>query len=115
MPAAAHQPFELCNDQLSGYSSQGHFQLPELGPTGSNCLANARDFQAPIADYEDDQSVWTVRVKIGGQLFDARQDHSPFDVVAWHGNFYPYKYDLGRFNTIGSISYDRPDLVSSRS
>jgi len=88
---------------------QGHFQLPELGPIGSNGLANARDFQAPVAAYEDDQSDWVITVKFGGRLFDAAQDHSPFDVVAWHGNYYPYKYDLGRFNTIGSISYDHPD------
>ncbi|KAM0329423.1 hypothetical protein ACHAQA_004730 [Verticillium albo-atrum] len=88
---------------------QGHFHLPELGPIGSNCLANARDFEVPIAAYEDDESQWTIRTKFAGQLFDAQQGHSPFDVVAWHGNFYPYKYDLGRFNTIGSISYDHPD------
>lgn len=88
---------------------EGHFQLPELGPIGSNCLANARDFQAPVADYDDDESNWTITAKFAGQLFNAAQDHSPFDVVAWHGNFYPYKYDLGRFNTIGSISYDHPD------
>ncbi|KAK0391669.1 hypothetical protein NLU13_1168 [Sarocladium strictum] len=88
---------------------EGHFQLPELGPIGSNCLANARDFQAPIADYDDDESHWTITAKFAGQLFDAAQDHSPFDVVAWHGTYYPYKYDLGRFNTIGSISFDHPD------
>ncbi|KAJ4152154.1 hypothetical protein NW765_017663, partial [Fusarium oxysporum] len=87
----------------------GHSQLPELGPIGSNCLANARDFQIPVADYEDDQSDWVITAKVNGQLFDAAQDHSPFDVVAWHGNYYPHKYDLGRFNTIGSISYDHPD------
>lgn len=88
---------------------EGHFQLPELGPIGSNCLANTRDFQAPVAFYEDDQSPWCVTAKFGGQLFDARQDHGPFDVVAWHGNYYPYKYDLGRFNTVGSVSFDHPD------
>ncbi|CAI4217671.1 unnamed protein product [Parascedosporium putredinis] len=88
---------------------QGHFQLPELGPIGSNGLANVRDFQVPVAAYEDDQSDWTITVKFGGRLFDAAQDHGPFDVVGWHGNYYPYKYDLGRFNTIGSISYDHPD------
>ncbi|KAH7131102.1 homogentisate-dioxygenase [Dactylonectria macrodidyma] len=88
---------------------EGHFQLPELGPIGSNGLANARDFQAPAAAYEDDESDWVITAKFGNRLFDAAQDHSPFDVVAWHGNYYPYKYDLGRFNTVGSISYDHPD------
>jgi len=86
-----------------------HFELPELGPIGSNCLANIRDFQAPTAFYEDDTSDWRIISKFNGNLFAARQDHTPFDIVAWHGNYYPYKYDLGKFCTIGSISYDHPD------
>ncbi|KAI9690695.1 MAG: hypothetical protein M1820_009899 [Bogoriella megaspora] len=89
---------------------QNHFQLPELGPIGSNCLANARDFQAPAASFtEDTTSSWTLLSKFSGHLFAAHQSHTPFDVVAWHGTYYPYKYDLGRFNTIGSVSYDHPD------
>ena len=91
---------------------QGHFQLPELGPIGSNCLANARDFQAPIADFIEDHgssTPYTILSKFNGHLFAASQTHSPFDVVAWHGTYYPYKYDLGRFNAIGSISFDHPD------
>lgn len=90
---------------------QGHFQLPELGPIGSNCLANARDFQIPTASFIEDyeHTEWTLYGKFGGNLFEAKQNHTPFDVVAWHGNYYPYKYDLGRFNTIGTISYDHPD------
>lgn len=92
---------------------QGHFQLPELGPIGSNCLANIRDFQAPTADFIEDHSStdakYTLVSKFSGHLFVATQGHTPFDVVAWHGTYYPYKYDLGRFNTIGSISYDHPD------
>ena len=89
---------------------QNHFHLPELGPIGSNCLANSRDFQAPVACFEEDtDNEFTLLSKFGGHLFAATQRHSPFDVVAWHGNYYPYKYDLGRFNTIGSISYDHPD------
>lgn len=91
----------------------GHFELPELGPIGSNCLANARDFQAPVASFTDDagsvSKPYTITAKFDGNLFSATQQHSPFDVVAWHGNYYPMKYDLGRFNTIGSISYDHPD------
>ena len=91
---------------------QGHFQLPELGPIGSNSLANARDFQAPRAAFTEDHSgstAYTIFSKFNGHLFSAQQTHTPFDVVAWHGLYYPYKYDLGRFNTIGSISYDHPD------
>lgn len=101
------------NEAVRGYVPelyQGHFQLPELGPIGSNGLANARDFQSPVADFiEDYETEWTLYGKFGGNLFSAKQSHTPFDVVAWHGNYYPYKYDLGRFNTIGSISYDHPD------
>lgn len=90
---------------------QGHFQLPELGPIGSNGLANARDFQAPVAAFDDEEEPKEYRVicKFNNALFAARQDHTPFDVVAWHGNYYPYKYDLGRFNVMGTISYDHPD------
>ncbi|GAM88145.1 hypothetical protein ANO11243_061760 [Dothideomycetidae sp. 11243] len=88
----------------------GHFSLPELGPIGSNCLANARDFQIPVAAYQhDSDSQWTMYSKFRSQLFKAEQHHTPFDVVAWEGRYYPYKYDLGRFNTIGTISYDHPD------
>lgn len=91
---------------------QGHYQLPELGPIGSNCLANARDFQAPVASFDDDEgqnTTWHLTSKFNNNLFRATQPHTPFDIVAWHGTYYPYKYDLGRFNTIGSISYDHPD------
>ncbi|KAK0313234.1 hypothetical protein LTR82_013666 [Friedmanniomyces endolithicus] len=89
---------------------QGHFQLPELGPIGANGLANVRDFQAPIAAFDDDtETEHTLLAKFAGHLFAAKQNHTPFDVVAWHGTYYPYKYDLARFNTIGSISYDHPD------
>jgi len=96
---------------------QGHFVLPELGPIGSNGLANARDFQVPVACFSEDfgptasegASVYTITAKFNQGLHITRQRHTPFDVVAWHGTCYPYKYDLGRFNTIGSISYDHPD------
>lgn len=90
---------------------QGHFQLPELGPIGSNALANARDFQIPKASFIEDfeNTEWTLYSKFGGNLFQAKQHHTPFDVVGWHGNYYPYKYDLGRFNVMGSISFDHPD------
>lgn len=88
---------------------QGHFTLPELGPIGSNGLANARDFQAPVAAYQDVNEPWRVIAKFNNSLFVADQNSSPFNVIAWHGRYYPYKYDLGRFNTIGSISFDHPD------
>ena len=84
-------------------------QLPDLGPIGSNGLANARDFLAPNAAYEDLEGAFELVAKFMGQLWSAEMDHSPLDVVAWHGNYAPYKYDLRCFNTIGSISYDHPD------
>ena len=85
------------------------FKLPDLGPIGSNGLANARDFLVPRARYEDVDEPCELIGKFGGGLWAARMDHSPLDVVAWHGNNAPYKYDLRRFNTMGSISYDHPD------
>ncbi len=85
------------------------FRLPDLGPIGSNGLANARDFQTPRAYYEDLDAGCELVGKFLNRLWIAPMDHSPLDVVAWHGNYAPYKYDLRRFNTLGSISYDHPD------
>jgi homogentisate 1,2-dioxygenase len=85
------------------------FKLPDLGPIGSNGLANARDFLAPRARYEDLDEPSELIGKFAGHLWTANMDHSPLDVVAWHGNNVPYKYDLRRFNTLGSTSYDHPD------
>jgi len=84
-------------------------RLPDLGPIGSNCLANARDFLTPHAAYEDVDGAFELIAKFQGSLWSAKIGHSPLDVVAWHGNYAPYKYDLRRFNTIGSISFDHPD------
>jgi homogentisate 1,2-dioxygenase len=83
--------------------------LPELGPIGSNGLANARDFLYPHAAYEDDETACELVMKTNGGLFATELAASPLDVVAWHGTCAPYKYDLARFNVMGSISYDHPD------
>lgn len=114
IPRGIRYRVDLVDDQaIRGFILEvynGHFELPELGPIGSNCLANARDFQIPVAAYSHDtSSTWTVTSKFRNRLFRATQSHTPFDVVAWEGRYYPYKYDLGRFNTIGTISYDHPD------
>ena len=85
------------------------FRLPDLGPIGANGLANPRDFETPVAWYEDVDGEFEQVAKFGGILWTCGIDHSPLDVVAWHGNYAPYKYDLRRFNTIGSISFDHPD------
>ncbi|WP_328924905.1 homogentisate 1,2-dioxygenase [Streptomyces sp. NBC_00190] len=85
------------------------FELPNLGPIGANGLAAARDFRAPVAAYEDSERPTEVINKFCGNLWSATYDHSPLDVVAWHGTHVPYVYDLRRFNVLGSISYDHPD------
>lgn len=84
-------------------------QLPDLGPIGSNGLANPRDFETPVAAYEDSEGDFELIGKFQGHLWRAAIGHSPLDVVGWHGNYAPYRYDLRRFNTIGSISFDHPD------
>jgi len=102
----------LPGDAARGYICENFaapFKLPDLGPIGSNGLANARDFQVPRARYEDTDGRHELIGKFLGRLWVAEMDHSPLDVVAWHGNYAPYKYDLRRFNALGSISYDHPD------
>ena len=84
-------------------------RLPELGPIGSNGLANARDFLSPVAAFEDDRGPIEVIRKFGGRLWRNTQNASPFNVVAWHGNLAPFKYDTARFMTIGTVSFDHPD------
>ena len=87
----------------------GAFLLPDRGPIGANCLANARDFLTPRAAYEDKEEPSTLFVKWGGELYAADIDQSPLDVVAWHGNYAPYKYDLRRFSPVGALLFDHPD------
>jgi homogentisate 1,2-dioxygenase len=98
--------------EARGYVAENHgvpFRLPELGPIGANGLANARDFETPAAWFEDEDQPTEVIQKYLGSLWAMTLDHSPLDVVAWHGNLAPWRYDLARFNTIGSISFDHPD------
>ncbi len=95
-----------------GYVAENHglpLRLPELGPIGSNGLANARDFETPMAWFEDRDEQTEVVQKYLGSLWTTTLDHSPLDVVAWHGNYAPWRYDLRLFNTMGSISFDHPD------
>src|SRR6187549_2352038 len=87
----------------------GGFTLPYRGPIGANCLANPRDFLTPVAAYEDREEPSNLFVKWGGELYATQIDQSPLDVVAWHGNYAPYKYDLRLFNTMNSVSFDHPD------
>jgi homogentisate 1,2-dioxygenase len=85
------------------------FRLPDLGAIGANGLANARDFLAPVAAFEDLDADCRIVAKFLGKLWIAEIDHSPLDVVAWHGNYAPYKYDLGRFNCLNTVTFDHPD------
>lgn len=85
------------------------FRLPDLGPIGANGLANPRDFLAPAAAYEDREGDFRIIGKFLGRMWEAEIDHSPLDVVAWHGNYAPYKYDLARFNCINTVTFDHPD------
>lgn len=96
----------------SGYVAENHgamFRLPDLGPIGANGLANPRDFETPSAWFEDRDAPTLVIQKFMGALWQTMLDHSPLDVVAWHGNLAPWRYDLARFNTINTVSFDHPD------
>jgi len=112
IPRGVRFRVELLDDCARGYvceNTKALLRLPDLGPIGSNGLANPRDFLTPTARYEDVEGDFELVAKFGGRLWSAPIGHSPLDVVAWHGNYAPYKYDLRRFNTIGSISFDHPD------
>ena len=98
--------------EARGYVAENHglpFRLPELGPIGSNGLANARDFEIPGAWFEDGDEPTEVVQKYLGSLWTTTLDHSPLDVVAWHGNYAPWRYELARFNVMGTVSFDHPD------
>lgn len=102
----------LLNESARGYICENYgstFRLPDLGPIGANGLANPRDFLTPVARYENIDGDFTVIAKFLGNLWEAPIDHSPLDIVAWHGNYAPYKYDLSTFNTINTVSFDHPD------
>ena len=97
---------------VRGYVCENYgtlLRLPELGPIGANGLANPRDFLTPVAAYSEREGAFELVGKLGGRLWRAPIDHSPLDVVAWHGNYAPCKYDLARFNAINTVSFDHPD------
>ncbi len=103
---------DLEGKEARGYICENYgapFRLPDLGPIGANGLANARDFQTPHAAYEDREDDFRVVAKFGGKLWESEYDHSPLNVVAWHGNYAPYKYELARFNCINTVTFDHPD------
>ncbi len=103
---------ELVGGPAQGYFCENYgakFTLPNRGPIGANCLANARDFKTPIAAFEDKAGECSLKVKWGGRFFETKLKYSPLDVVAWHGNYAPYKYDLRMFSPVGALLFDHPD------
>jgi homogentisate 1,2-dioxygenase len=112
IPRGVRLRVELKGASARGYICENYgalFRLPDLGPIGSNGLANPRDFETPVAAYEDVDAPVELVQKYQGGLWTTMLDHSPFDVVAWHGNLAPYRYDLRHFNTINTVSFDHPD------
>lgn len=112
VPRGVRFRVELTEGAARGYVCENYgalFRLPDLGPIGANGLANPRDFETPTAWFEDVDGAVEVIQKFAGRLWRTTLDHSPLDVVAWHGNLAPYKYDLARFNTVNTVSFDHPD------
>ena len=101
-----------CEGEIRGYVCENYgaiFRIPDLGPIGANGLANPRDFETPTAWYEDVDHPTECVQKFGGRLWTTTFAHSPLDVVGWHGNLAPCRYDTAKFNTIGTVSFDHPD------
>jgi homogentisate 1,2-dioxygenase len=112
IPRGVKLRVELTDSAARGYLCEnygGALTLPDRGPIGANCMANPRDFLIPVAAFEDRDAPSKMYVKWGGSLWVADIDHSPLDVVAWHGNYAPYKYDLRRYSPVGPILYDHAD------
>lgn len=103
---------ELLSKESRGYLCENYgakFTLPNRGPIGANCLANPRDFKTPVAAFEDKETPCRLHVKWCGRFYTTEIGHSPLDVVAWHGNYAPYKYDLSTYSPVGAILFDHPD------
>lgn len=112
MPRGVRFCVEIPDGEARGYVCENFgalFRLPDLGLLGANALASARHFLSPVANYERRAGECEIITKFQGRLWKARTDHSPLDVVAWHGNYVPCKYDLRLFNTVNTVSFDHPD------
>ena len=112
VPRGVRFQIVLHDANARGYVCENYgamLRLPELGPIGSNGLANPRDFEFPVAAFEEREGDFELITKFGGRLWTAPIDHSPLDAVAWHGNLAPYKYDLARFNAMNTVSFDHAD------
>ena len=116
LPRGIRWRASLPDGAVRGFAAElydAHFELPERGAIGANGLADERHFHAPTAAYEDDRTPHEIVVKQGGHFFRTVQPHSPYDVVAWHGNYLPFAYDLMDFQSFGSVSWDQ-DRVFAR-
>lgn len=112
IPRGVKFAVDLPDGKARGYICENygaHFTLPDLGPIGANGLANPRDFLYPVAAYEDKEGDFTVIAKFDGGMWQSPIGHSPLDVVGWHGNYAPYKYNLKHFQAINTVSFDHPD------
>ncbi|MBI1868136.1 MAG: homogentisate 1,2-dioxygenase [Methylocystis sp.] len=112
IPRGVKFKVELGEGPARGYLCENYgakFTLPNRGPIGANCLANPRDFKTPVAAFEDKEAPCRLTVKWCGKFYICGIDHSPLDVIAWHGNYAPYKYDLRTFAPVGAILFDHPD------
>lgn len=112
LPRGIRFSVELQGDACKGFVCENlgmAFRLPERGLIGANGLANARDFLAPVAAYEVDDTRFESIAKFGGRIWSSTLSRTPFDVVAWHGTYAPFKYDMRRFNAVHSVSYDHTD------
>jgi len=112
VPRGVRFRVEIASPLARGYVGENHgapLRLPELGAIGANGLASARDFDVPCAAFEDRDGACELVARFAGRFWSTRLDHSPLDVVAWHGNYHPYKYDLARFNTMNTVSFDHAD------
>ena len=123
IPRGLKFQIQLSEETARGYICENYgspLELPERGPVGANGYANDRDFQYPVASFEDEEGPFELICKFAGRMYRCDLDHSPLDVVAWVGTSAPYKYDLSRFNVINTVSYDHPDpsiftVLTSRS
>ena len=112
IPRGMMAKYRISGDHASGYICENYgakFTLPDRGPIGANCLANPRDFKTPVAAFEDDETSHQLVIKWCGGFHSTDIGHSPLDVVAWHGNYTPYCYDLSTFSPVGALAFDHPD------
>jgi homogentisate 1,2-dioxygenase len=112
IPRGVKFKVELPAGPARGYICENYgakFTLPNRGPIGANCLANPRDFKTPVAAFEDKQKRCVLSIKWCGRFYQTTLEHSPLDVVAWHGNYAPYKYDLRTYSPVGAVLFDHPD------